>query len=576
MSTGAVFLLVTNDGRQDKILTATQFLHKRLLMISKARAEQNINPIPTLADIERTHILFVNAHFKPFVAIAYEYTKTQVQGSISLGQKAQFNIPQFGDFFSDMVLRTRLTMASSGGFKTHTVGGNTYGTWEDVELDNWRWKWCEYPGERVIQLAEFTVNGNPLDSYTPYSANIWREYMVQPNNKRGWDRCMGQQLNNRGDLIPVTYIPNLSGISLYSNLYYSMHNCQLHVDVTNGLQTPAYSHDRVVELWIPLLFWFNTDFRLSIPSVAIPYGARYINITLADANKLVGYASDYSSGAVIDLDDSHKISQVFPSNSSVTWSNSKFSVDLELYINNLFVNPEIHEIFIRRIAFNLIRVHRLQENNITTNTDKIWLNQLKWPIETLYIGMQSINVDDSNTNNQFKNLEQWNTFTRNEFEECILPLSVSSLSQLSISTTSRVASLSYAGTVLPLIRTVTMRRDPILTQITITAHGIKLYDAIPANFFSMYVPYRFGGPNISTPNDMGLCMINFCLYPGSYQPSGHVNVSRAREFYFEYTVSNDASTDMSTNNITYYLKVLASAINFLLISDGSAVLRYTT
>jgi hypothetical protein len=572
MSTGAVFLLVTNDGRQDKILTATQFLHKRLLMISKARAEQNINPIPTLADIERTHILFVNAHFKPFVAIAYEYTKTQVQGSISLGQKAQFNIPQFGDFFSDMVLRTRLTMSPTT-FKSHTVDDTTYGTWDDVEADDWRWRWCTYPGERIIQLAEFTVNGNPLDSYTPYAANIWREYMVQPNNKRGWDRCMGQQLDLKGALIPVTYISNLSTFTSYSNLYYAMHNCQLHVDVTSGLQTPAYSHDRIVELWIPLLFWFNTDFRLSIPSVAIPYGARYINITLANANKLVGYASDFSA-TLTDLNESHEILSTYPSGSSVTWSNDKFTVDLELYINNLFVNPEIHEIFIRRIAFNLIRVHRMQENNINTNTDKIWLNQLKWPIETLYIGMQSIDVDTNTASNQYDNLEQWNTFTKNAYEQCILPLSISNMSQIPVATTSTLSQLVYATFPLPLMRTIAMRRDPILTQITITAHGIKLYDAIPANFFSMYVPYRFGGPNVNTPNDPGLCMVNFCLYPGSYQPSGHVNVSRAREFYFEYTVSSDASDDIVDN--TYHLKILASAINFLLISDGSAVLRYTT
>jgi hypothetical protein len=29
-------------------------------------------------------------------------------------------------------------------------------------------------------------------------------------------------------------------------------------------------------------------------------------------------------------------------------------------------------------------------------------------------------------------------------------------------------------------------------------------------------------------------MITFNLYPGSYQPSGHVNISRAREFYIEF------------------------------------------
>ena len=34
------------------------------------------------------------------------------------------------------------------------------------------------------------------------------------------------------------------------------------------------------------------------------------------------------------------------------------------------------------------------------------------------------------------------------------------------------------------------------------------------------------------PRDTGSCLINFALEPGQLQPSGHINVSRAREFYF--------------------------------------------
>lgn len=42
------------------------------------RAKQGFpDPTPTLVDIERTHILFVNAHFKPFAAIGYEYNKVR-------------------------------------------------------------------------------------------------------------------------------------------------------------------------------------------------------------------------------------------------------------------------------------------------------------------------------------------------------------------------------------------------------------------------------------------------------------------------------------------------------------------
>lgn len=96
-------------------------------------------------------------------------------------------------------------------------------------------------------------------------------------------------------------------------------------------------------------------------------------------------------------------------------------------------------------------------------------------------------------------------------------------------------------------------------------------DTFASKFYNAYLPWKYGA-EIVTPKDDGIYMVNFCLYPGDYQPSGHINVSRAREFYFKYNTV--PSYDPSTNNSV--LHIIASAINFLLISDGSAVLRYTT
>ena len=114
------------------------------------------------------------------------------------------------------------------------------------------------------------------------------------------------------------------------------------------------------------------------------------------------------------------------------------------------------------------------------------------------------------------------------------------------------------------------RHTPAVDRITITAHGIAIYNDFPAAFYGSYQPFTYGGHNFQTPEDSGVHLITFCLYPNSYQPSGHINLSRAREFYLRYTssaISNATPADMI---------VLGSAINFLLISDGSAVLRYTT
>ena len=58
--------------------------------------------------------------------------------------------------------------------------------------------------------------------------------------------------------------------------------------------------------------------------------------------------------------------------------------------------------------------------------------------------------------------------------------------------------------------------------------------------------------------------------PWEHRPAGYINLSRAREFYLKFTstfINNDNKVDVI---------VLSDAINFLLVKNGSAVLRYAT
>ena len=154
MATGGVFNLITDDGKQDRMLMATQMLRNRLENVrARRRRDPNVeDETPTLLDIERTHILFTNAHFKPFVAIGFEYNKVRSgAGSITLGGNTQFSIPQFGDFFNDMAVHVILDAPVVDTTETGATVPSV--------------RWCDFPGERLLQKVEFEVNGNPLDSY---------------------------------------------------------------------------------------------------------------------------------------------------------------------------------------------------------------------------------------------------------------------------------------------------------------------------------------------------------------------------------------------------------------------------
>lgn len=611
MSTGGIFTIITNDGKQDRMLMATALLHERLRAINKFKQAQKggaadaLQNLPTLLDIEKTHILFTNAHFKPFAAIGFEYNKVRAaSGSPSLGQTIQFSIPQFGDFFHDICVHAILAQP-------------TLSESSSVDSNEPLFRWCHYPGERLLKKVQQEVNGNPLDEYTSHATNMHREFRVAPNKKLGWDRCVGQEVSEKGYVKEANWEANgLAASSITGRML---------AEYAVGNQTPTETKSTSLEMFIPLLFWYNKDVRLAVPSVAIPYGQRFINIELATAAELVGM---YPRG-----------SGTFASPNGTLTDPSITTI--ELYINNIFVNPEVHKIYIRRIGFSLIRVHRQQTYTSNTNSNELLLQQLKWPIEYLCVGLK-IKAYHAGTaaGEPAQHLDKWHTFhTVTKTARTVTGQQLSKvqnlgvLGTLTVAVTNDTGAVTFAtsdtlavaiavGSILRIrgvnffvsavggatvaagtagsavgsgvvvnpapgtlaiaattdVKVITQQGLELETDVctktfvdlTVKAHGISLYDQFPEGFFNAYTGYHYGGPNINTPDDCGLAFIPFCLYPGTYQPSGHINVSRSREFYLNWN-----STGISTS-VEATLVVIASAINFLLISDGSAVLRYST
>lgn len=595
MATAGIFMLVVDDGRQDHLLMASRDLRDRLIALEKIRASDPStanDPSPKISDIEDTHVLFMSAHFKPFCAIGYEYNIVTPQSSISALQatsitpQVTFSIPQFGDFFHDMIFHIVLTQP-------------TLSTSSSADSDKPLMRWCNYPGERLIAQASFAVNGNPLDSYNQYDANFYREFCVPPNKRLAYDRCMGQEEAQKGYITQPNWA--LSGVAPADIL------SRVRTDVYTGNQTPTGAAGKTdLELFIPLQFWFNKDSRLAIPSVAIPYGQRFVNLNLCSSGELCN---------------------VYP-RGSTTWASTSDTIGtvgvstLELYVNNIFVNNEIHDIYIKQVGFNLIRVHKQHANQATASTGDELLHQLKWPIEHMFVGMKVNDYVLSDTTHTKQYMDRWNSFCQitptsysiggwNQLQKTTLSgtsaydasattltgaagshydtelavgdfvkIGTGALVQVASITSASAASASGGAIAIGAAAACAYRVTnptvlsevsvPTMDTITLKSHGTLIYNNIPTGFFNSYIPYHYGGVNITSPTDIGALMITFNLYPGTYQPSGHLNLSRARETYLCYTSS------VITNTNTGQLIISASAINFLLISDGSAVLRYST
>ena len=263
MATGGIFQLITNDGKQDRMLMATSLLNKRLKLITDERKAnpQIADSTPTLLDIEKTHILFMNAHFKPFAAIGYEYNTVKTNsGTTTLGSQITFSIPQFGDFFHDMLLRVKLNApVVSADDASDLQTDDDENTVSAGRQHHPAFRWCHYPGERLLEKVSFQVNGNPLDEYSNHSYNFWREFCVSKSKLAGWNRCVGQQNVQEGHYrqpgVDLAASNATFGSGLDPGINWSAVTPLSHrvtAGITTGPQTPKLVPDDL-ELFIPLI-----------------------------------------------------------------------------------------------------------------------------------------------------------------------------------------------------------------------------------------------------------------------------------------------------------------------------------
>jgi hypothetical protein len=254
----------------------------------------------------------------------------------------------------------------------------------------------------------------------------------------------------------------------------------------------------------------------------------------------------------------------------------------------------------------LIRVYREQVQQVNqSGTDEKLLSQLKWPIEYMMTGLRPVwntklissGVSGLVTVGNQNMWRDWHRLTYNVNAVCDEP-TLAEVPAIAVTTTTTVtntvgqgppvtvtsvaaststvaagtatAIAAFGSSIGAVIPDQYWLPVPTVDSLSLTSHGITIYDNFADLFYSSYAPFHYGGPALVTPNDVGALFVNMALFPRSYQPSGHLNISRARETYLKWSTSYISSASPAQ------LVCVAVAINFLLITDGSAVLRYST
>nr|BBO54023.1 major capsid protein p72 homolog protein [Abalone asfa-like virus]BCY04570.1 putative major capsid protein p72 [Abalone asfa-like virus] len=645
MAAGGPFILITNNGKADNMLMATKYLNNKIQYIRWHKTMlRDPNPDPDLYDLEKTHVLFMNAHFKPFVAVGCEYQKIKAKaGSMRLGNQISYELPDYGEFVHDMVGRQVLGPVYSSEQTAPAQGTSVLGMYGQTSIfpaDQKQWdnttaaksptfyrlvdsfgntvlpgatyrnlvRYCEYPGERLFEQVSINIHGNPLDEYFCDAVGMLRKFTISKDKIDAYKRLVGQEVELKGytgveknrifdhdveDSAVVedsVYMPNGKHLlkpatnAEYLKMYFPS-NTHSHADAgksaiqntthpgyytlsrrcvtaLNGPQTPKLWQGEL-ELWNKLRFWFNEDVRLSLPICTLPNGGKLITINFAKQSDLLFEAPNLFVEQTVRTSNAGKNDQIVeyrPWFVAGTINEVQMS-GVELYVQNIFVDSEIHMIYVKRVSFTLIRVFKRHDERTTTaGHDNKQLTQLKWPIEYMYMGLKPTwNTDPANPNRY----RDWHKFGK------IVDMVSGDSTQFgytSVDSAGNTTQLSYdCKKIIPDTFAVEL---PIINTIGIKSHGIQLKDNFSELFYNAYVPYQTGGANIVAPDDRGVLMINFALYPRTYQPSGYINISRARETYLEWTTSYVSTSTPAE------LTIIASAMNFLLITDGSAILRY--
>jgi hypothetical protein len=306
--------------------------------------------VPTMVDVLQTHSLFIKSTWKPFVSYAWEYTRIACAQAITAIPKAgesahiTFDLQKCnGDWLNDMVVH--LTFPAIGA-----AGGSL------------RYKYCDFPGLRLFKSIRLWNNKEIVDEYSVEDVLFSVATKISYSKRVGFDTLVGQEQPIQGN----QWDENLF---IDRVLYFK-----------EGAQT-LQPLQPALDLWIPLMFDFNSEMTRSLFNRLINNPEFYIEIILESSEKII---------QVTDADGTPLTGEA---------QNIRLPVSkITLYAKNIYLNPDVLDCFSARDNFALIRVHKQHTLTVTQNTGSILLNQLKYAVEMLNFGMRP-NINTTGSNN---------------------------------------------------------------------------------------------------------------------------------------------------------------------------------
>lgn len=290
----------------------------------------------TMVDILKTHNMFLDYTFKPFVASGVEYITTQYVNTINFGSNLKISIPIYGDFITQPVLAITLK-----GFFA-------------IDPKN-KVKYCKFLGHKLLSRVGFINEGILKDYIVSEDYNMYYNNEVDLNHKDVWKKCVGEEL-------PIDAYFNQDPLNNefreMKKLYY-------------GAQTPKREQDDIT-VYIPLIFWFYEDSK-ALPNSSLNKDTTLFNIQLAQLSDICTCLDYGGSGGLFNP----------PTISSIV-----------LYTKHLFVSDEVVSVFKDKDVNCIVRLRQSMQFTLNKSAGSINLNSLTYPIKAIFITVRPVENEE--------------------------------------------------------------------------------------------------------------------------------------------------------------------------------------
>jgi hypothetical protein len=330
-----------------------------------------------------------------------------------------------------------------------------------------------------------------------------------------WKQMIGQEIPIVGQLISEPK---------YSNL-------RQYIWIGDGPQTLKTVHDEV-ELWIPMIFWFNTDVTKALPLIKLLGANLKVNFKFNTSNKLYACA-DYGGGGA--------------------FTHPNIS-EMELYVNYMETIDEIKNLLSSRSLLTYpVRGYDLHITTLDKSTDKFQgstkFTKIRGSIESLYIGFRPIENET--------NLVSW--CQQGKYIPAFYKMPVVKDNPV-LNTLTTTSAIYY-------------KFSSIINSLQFLVNDVEIYSKTDDSFYNKYMMYKSQNDSYESPVDMfGWNYIDFSLATRDNKQFsnqfGYINFSKNREFRIEYDSS------FITNNTQAYLTIISRSVKWFVIKNNTIQLVF--